>query len=729
MASLIAAWTGVSFPGSLRGSDPPAASDGQPALRSPEGQCSIQRLTGCGGGPSSNSTGSQVLGILTRCPLSLLAAVLLTTVAWPQSKPEDLAGLSIEDLMNVEVTSVSKREQKMSQVAAAIFVISPEDIRRSGATNIPDLLRMVPGLDVAQINANTWAISARGFNGQFSNKLLVLIDGRSVYTPLTAGVNWDTQNVPLEDIDRIEVIRGPGATVWGANAVNGVINIITKKAGDTLGGLMTGGGGTQEQEFGTTQYGGKIGAATSYRVFTRYFNHNHFPDLTGQDANDNWHMLHGGFRVDGSLSKKDSLTVQGDLYNGSEGATIVHIESISPPDNETISRLASLSGGDILGRWNHIFSSRSDATLQFYFDRYSREGPEAHEARNTFDFDFQHHLALGARQDLIWGAGYRRTSDQTAGTIDLAYVPASQTNQVFSAFVQDEITLKPNHVLLTVGTKLEHNDFSGFEIGPGARVAWTPTDRHTFWAAVSRASRTPSRFENAADSGLTVFPGAGGIPVEVVLRGNPHLKTENVVACELGYRVQPSGRLSIDVAAFFNTYDHLTTGEPSAPYFQADATPHFVLPIVFGNQMHGTTDGVEVAVNWKITDRWTLSPGYALLQMHLHTDATSQDTTRAPDIEGSNPRHQAQFRSHVELHRGVTWDTSVYTVARLPAQPVPSYTRLDTQLRWRVGERLELSLVGQNLLSDHHVESIDTLTGVNSSAVKRGAFAKLVWNY
>ena len=262
----------------------------------------------------------------------------------------------------------------MSQVAAAIFVITQQDIGRSGATNIPDLLRMVPGLDVAQINSNTWAISARGFNLQFENKLLVLIDGRAVYTPNFGGVYWDTQDVPLEDIDRIEVIRGPGGTVWGENAVNGVINVITKKAADTQGGLLTGGGGTLEQGFGTMQYGGKIKGDTSYRIFTKYENEDHLPDLNGQNAQDGWHLLHGGFRSDTNWSKHDSLTIQGDLYEGSEGATIVH-SIISPPENVEVQRLANLSGGNVVARWNHTFSSRSDTTLQFYFDRYRRAGP------------------------------------------------------------------------------------------------------------------------------------------------------------------------------------------------------------------------------------------------------------------------------------------------------------------------------------------------------------------
>jgi iron complex outermembrane receptor protein len=641
----------------------------------------------------------------------------------------DLTAMNIEDLMNVEVTSVSKKGQKISQVAAAIFVITQEDIRRSGATNIPDLLRMVPGLDVAQINANTWAISARGFNHQFSDKLLVMMDGRSVYTPLFAGAYWDTQDVPLEDIDRIEVIRGPGATVWGANATNGVINIMTKKAGDTPGGLVTGGGGMQEQAFGAVQYGGAIKGNTNYRIFTKYFDHNNFPGLPGQDAIDGWHLLHGGFRMDSSLGKKDSLTLQGDLYTGREGAMIGHIVSVSPPVEEQVPRQADLSGGNVLTRWNHIFSSRSDTTLQFYFDRYNRSGPDSGEARNTFDFDFQQHLEWGARQDLIWGGGYRRSADQTVGTIDRAWFPAARTIQLFNTFIQDEITLKPGHVFLTVGTKLEHNDFTGFEFEPSARLAWTPRDGQTLWAAVSDADRTPARNDLNAHFDVAVYSLPNGTPAELTIFGNPYQKSEHLLAVEAGYRTQVLDRVAIDLSMFFDKYDDLKSSERGTPFVENDPLPIIEIPIVVGNLMHATTDGIEVAANWKLTNHWTLSPGYALLQMHLHPDVSSGDTTTGPRTEGSNPRHQAQLRSHVDMSRGFAWDTNVYFVDRLPAQLLPSYTRLDTQLSWRLGERWQLNVAGQNLLQDRHVESDDNRTSVNSSQVKRGAYAKMTWRF
>jgi iron complex outermembrane receptor protein len=641
-----------------------------------------------------------------------------------------LADLSIEELMNESITSVSKREQKLSQVAAALFVINQEDIRHSGALNIPDLLRIVPGLDVAQINANTWAISARGFNHQFSDKLLVLIDGRAVYQPTSGGVYWDTQDVPLEDIERIEVIRGPGATLWGSNAVNGVINVITKQTKDTQGALVTAGGGTYDRAFGAVQYGGEIGENASYRVFTKYLDKGDLLDLTGQRSNDGWHLLHGGFRVDGNVSKSDSLTVQGDIYTGNEGAVVGHIVSISPPNNDIAERLSELSGGNVLGRWNHVLSSSSDTTTQLYVDRYVRTGPASNEARNTVDLDFQQHLVAGSRQNLVWGAEYRRSADQINGTIDDAYAPADRTMQLFSAFAQDEIALQPERVFLTLGTKLEHSNFTGgVEFEPNVRLTWTPNVRSSLWGAVAEAARTPDRADLNGEYGVAAFTLPNGTPAVLSILGSPRRKSEHLLATDLGYRLQASERVSVDVSMFFNHYSRLRSLEPGAPFFETDPVPHVEIPLVYGNQLHGTTEGLEVGAHFKATDRWTLSPGFALLHMNLRTDPTSMDTTTAADIEGANPRRQAQLRSSMNLSRDLTWDTSIYFVDRLPAQNVPSYTRLDTQLIWRTAEHVELRLVGQNLLRNLHVESNDIETGVNPTQVKRSAYAKLTWRF
>jgi iron complex outermembrane receptor protein len=648
------------------------------------------------------------------------------------SSQNDLSQVSLEDLMNIKVTSVSKTDQKMSQAAAAIFVITDEDIRRSGATNIPDLLRMVPGMDVSQINANTWAVSARGFDGQFSNKLLVLIDGRAVYSPLLGGVDWDTQNVPLEDIDRIEVIRGPGATVWGANAVNGVINIVTKKASETKGALISTGGGTSGKAFGLVQYGGSLPGNTNYRFAINYLNNGSLPAVDGDSGQDNWNLLHGSFRTDTKISSKDSLTVQGDMYTGQGGGTIIHIFSIDPPVVGDLNVNDQLAGGNILGRWNHTFSSRSDTSFQFYYDSFDRSGPESDESRRTLDFDFSHHFQWGSRQDIVWGFGYRRTWDTDFGTIDQSFNPNDTTLQLSTVFVQDSFVLRPDRLFLTAGTKLENSYFTGYDLDPSVRLAWTPSDTMTLWSAISRASRSPDRRDTDLDAALTVFPDPNGsnTPVEVVLFGNPNFKNEHIVAYEAGFRTQPNTRLSVDVSTFFNRYDHLQTLEGGARIFQPSPAPaRFLVPITFGNLMYGTTEGGEISTNFKLTDRWTLSPGYAFLEMHLHVQPASQDTSSVGEYQGSNPQHQVQLRSHVELPHGLLWDSSAYFVSSLTAQGVPSYTRLDTQLRWRFAERGELSLVGQNLLRNTHLESMDQLTLVNSSFMKRSAYAKFTYRF
>jgi len=591
---------------------------------------------------------------------------------------------------------------------------------------------MVPGVDVSQINANTWAVSARGFNEQFTNKFLVLIDGRAVYTPLLGGVNWDTQDVPVEDIDRIEVIRGPGATVWGSNAVNGVINIVTKKAADTKGGLISGGGGTEGQAYGTAQYGGALHGNTDFRLFTKYLNHGSFPELNGSRGEDDWHLLHGGFRMDSSLSSKDSLTLEGDFYTGGEGATIIHIFSVDPPVIDNLDTVTRLAGGNLLGRLNHTFSNHSDTTFQFYYDDYERTGPESSETLKIIDFDFDHHFVWGDRQDVVWGAGYRHFWDQDAGTIDQSFSPPNASLELFTFFGQDTITLHPDRLFFTFGAKVENSYFITWGIEPSVRLAWTPSSLVTFWSAVSRAERSPARRDTQLVAPLAVFPDPNGssTPVEVILFGSPKSMPEHVLAYEAGFRSQPNGRFSIDVSAFFNRYDHLESHEPGPEILEPSPPPaRFVIPITFGNLMYGTTEGGEISANLKLTDRWTLSSGYAYLGMHLHTKPESVDTMSVAENQGSSPQHQAQLRSHMDLSHGLSWDASAYFIGALPVQGVASYTRIDTQLKWKFAERGDFSLVGQNLLQDNHLESMDQLTLVNSSLIKRSAYAKFTWHF
>jgi iron complex outermembrane receptor protein len=663
----------------------------------------------------------------------LMAFGILSCIALsaaPLKDRDDLTKRSLVDLMDIEVTSVSKKEQKMSQAASAVFVITQDDIHLSGATNIPDLLRMVPGVDVAQINSSKWAISVRGFNGQYSNKLLVLIDGRTVYTPTLSGVFWDAQDVPLDNIDRIEVLRGPGATVWGANAVNGVINIITKRASDTQGGLLNPGGGTSNLGFGTARYGGKLGSNAAYRVFADGFARNHSPDSTGQNGNDDWSIVHGGFRIDATASARDSITVAGDGQTGTAGELVNTIVSILPPVNGTLPLDDRFSGWNLLSRWDHVGSPHSETSLQAYFDRSSRGDTTYGIGLSTFDLDFQHHVSVSDRHDVVWGMGYRVSSDKTLTTSRISFNPVSRTTQLFSAFVQDEITIVPDRVYFSLGAKLERNDYTGFGLQPSARIGWTPSKKNTFWMAVSQAERTPARSDTNIRVNYAALSGPSGLPLLISLFGNSSFKNESLLAFEVGYRSQLANRVSLDSTVFFNNYHHLASVEPGTPFLEnGPSQSNLVIPSSFSNLLYGETQGLEVFANWKVTNRWSLSPGYSFLTAHIHRDALSQDLADAKGTEGGSPRHQAQLRSHVDLPGHWGWNTSTFFVGRLSALAVPSYTRLDTNLEKQLTERLSVTLAGENMLKDRHLEYQGPNSSVASSMSKRSASARITWQF
>jgi iron complex outermembrane recepter protein len=629
----------------------------------------------------------------------------------------ELKQLSLEELMGVEVTSVSKKEEKLFDAAAAIYVMTQEDIRRSGATNIPEALRYVPGLEVVRLNANTWQISARGFVTT-ANKILVLIDGRSVYTPLFAGVFWDVQNTLLEDIDRIEVIRGPGGTLWGANAVNGVINIITKSTKETQGWLVTAGGGTEERGFGGVRYGGKLGENARYRFYAKYFNRDDMLLPDGTDATDAWQIGQGGFRVDWDASHNNSLTFQGDLYGGEAGGQETF--SLTPPFLTTTE--ASLGGGNVLGRWTHHFSDVSDVQLQVYYDRTERRIPLFFaEDRDTFDVDVQHRFPWGSRQDILWGFGYRYTKDKVGDSFSLSIVPDRRATDLLSLFVQDEITLLPNRLRLTLGSKFEHNDFSGFEVQPNVRLAWTPSAQQTVWAAVSRAVRTPTRLEH--DIGLNVVA-TPSVPVTVLsVFPNRDFVAEEMLAYELGYRIQPHPRLSLDIAAFYNIYDNLLSLEGPGPLQLSP--PVVVIPFTQANKLQGETYGVEVSVNYHLTQWWRWQVGYSFLAIQLWPTPGSVDIVSEAAAERSAPHHQVFWRSLLNLPAKVELDTGLRYVDALPSQRVGAYVALDVRLGWRPIHNLELAVVGQNLLDNRHLEFSSNFR----TEIQRGVYGKVTWRY
>src|SRR6266481_5979548 len=498
--------------------------------------------------------------IVAAIPLILALALIAPLQAcWAQGPNADQAAagnlkqLSLEQLGNLEVTSVSKEPEKMQRAAAAIYVLTQEDIRRSGATSIPEVLRLVPGVEVAQIDSSTWAVGMRGFGSSLSRSVLVLIDGRSVYTPLFAGVYWQVQDTLLEDVERIEVIRGPGGTIWGANAVNGVINIITKSAKDTRGMLVSTGGGNLDQGFANFRYGAGNNDSFNYRIYGKTFIRG--PEFhSDRHQFDDWRMGQVGFRADWDLPKHDTVTLQGDLYNGDAGQR-VGINSYSPPYMANVEQNVELGGGNLLGRWKRVLGEGSDIQLQTYYDRTNRKQANFAESRDTFDIDFVHRFALPFRQDFLWGAGVRLSSGNTTQVVPtLAFMPNHFTDKLYSAFVQDEVAVVPNKLSLTFGSKFLHNSYSGFEVEPGARVLWTPDPQQAVWAAITRAVRTPSRVEE--DLQLTGLFVPDPLTFYRVV-GDRGFFSENLVGYETGYRSLVKPRFYVDIAAFYNNYNHL----------------------------------------------------------------------------------------------------------------------------------------------------------------------------
>ncbi|MDB6064666.1 MAG: ligand-gated TonB-dependent outer rane channel [Pedosphaera sp.] len=631
-----------------------------------------------------------------------------------------LADLSIDELMNIPVTLDTRQPRPLYQSAAAISVLTADDIRRSGAMSIPEALRLVPGLDVARVDSQNWAISARGFNDVFANKLLVMQDGRSIYTPLFSGVFWDVQNPLMEDIDRIEVIRGPGASLWGANAVNGVINIITKSAKETQGFLATAGGGSELNAFGSFQYGGKFGENAYFRVYGQYLNRGDSASPAGGNADDEWQIGQGGFRVDWDASEQNLFTLQGDIYGGRLHQTFgTYAPANFPTFSQTVSDDVPVDGGNILGRWAHAFSEDSELKLQLYYDRTERDTAIFQENRDTYDVDLQHHFKAGDRNDFIWGLGYRISADKIRSTPTVSFDPSRQETHLYSAFAQDEITLLTNRLRLTLGTRLEHNDYTGFEVQPNGRLLWTPGGHQTFWGAVSRAIRTPSRAEVSVTLNQPMPPF-----VVATLQGNPDYKSEELTAYEIGYRVEPLPNVSFDLATFYNVYDHLRsleTGTPSAPF------PVFI-PVQAENKLHGETYGFEASVAWQATGWWRLTPAYSLLKTQIHQDADSTDTTSINLDQGASPQQQFSLRSSMDLPQHVSLDFTLRYVDQLPALNVGSYVAVDVRLGWRPYKNLDLAIVGQNL-GGVHTEFKPTFISTQPTEVRPSVYGKVTWRF
>jgi iron complex outermembrane receptor protein len=671
--------------------------------------------------------------ILAAASSLIFAAAAADPMAVQKNNGDDLMERPLEELMKLQVTSVSKRPELLSDAAAAVFVITQDDIRRSGATSIPEALRLSPGLDVARQDSHTWAISSRGFNDEFANQLLVLIDGRSVYTPLFAGVYWDVQDLVLEDIDRIEVIRGPGATLWGANAVNGVINITTKSAKETQGGLLIGGGGTEEHGFSSIRYGGKVGQNGYYRVYGKFFNRDDSALPDGSRSHDEWTMSRGGFRYDWEPNDFNTLTVQGDMYGGelNQSVRMVNPAALRPPfappfaiqNNHDV----DVSGGNLLSRWTHKISSDSDLSVKLYYDRTDRDRVVFAEKRNTFDIDAQHRFSLLGWNDIIWGLGYNITEDELKNTASVTFSPRRRSANLYSAFLQDEITVVPDKLRLTLGSKLEHNDYTGWEIQPSGRLSWSITHKQTAWAAVSRAVSTPSR----AEDDIRITPSTGIIaPGGVVsLFGSRGMESKELIAYELGYRVQPHDRVSLDFTAFYNIYDRQRSIEPGGT--RTPAPPPLVIPFTINNLIHGETYGFEVASTFQLTDWWRVRANYSYLKIDLHmSKGAVSNPFQLNHSEGDSPQNQVGVRSHMDLPYNFEFDTGVRYVDSLPNRGVGSYIVGDARIGWRSpNKKWEISVVGQNLFNSRHQEFAPSYIETQTTEVETSVYGKVTFRF
>jgi iron complex outermembrane receptor protein len=640
----------------------------------------------------------------------------------PRTDSISLKALSLEELSKIEVTTVSKEAASAFTTPAAITVLTQSDIRRSGATNIPDILRLVPGVEVAQIDSGKWAIGIRGFQGRLSKSVLVLIDGRSVYTPLFAGVYWEMQDTLIEDIDRIEVIRGPGGTIWGANAVNGVINIITKHSRETRGLLVSAGGGNVEQGFLNARYGAGD-EMLSYRVFSSGFTRGPQYHQDGRNFDD-WRRGQAGFRLDWNPNGRDTLTLLGNAYESEVGGKL-GISTYSPP--VLINREANgyFSGRNLLAGWRRTLKPGSDIQVRVYYDRTNRQDLNYREVRNTLDADFVHHVALN-RHNIIWGAGIRVSPSrftQTVPTVD--FLPHNETYSIYSAFAQDSIALIPNRLTFTLGTKFEHNSYSGFELQPSGRFAWTLTEQQTIWGAVTRAVRTPSRIEQGFRYSALAAP---ALPLYLRLIGDGDFHAEQLVGYELGYRAYVSGAGFVSFASFYNRYDDLLSVE-NRP-IEPEATPeppHLVLPLYFRNGIAADTKGVEISSLWDVRSWWRVRGSYSFMHLDARRYPTSNDASTVAQLEGDSPRHKVVTQSFFELPKGFDLGLTYRYVSSVPGpdQRVPAYSTGDVRFAKRLTRELELSVVGRNLFQPSHPEYAGDPGGL--VGIRRSAFIKLTW--
>lgn len=657
-----------------------------------------------------------------------------------QSSPLPFSGISIgdnsglnldmklEDLtrqavvvpaLSTPVTTAERQPSTIGHTPAAVFVITPEMIRRSGARNLPDVLRMAPGVDVARINAYTWAISIRGFNSRFANKTLVQIDGRVVYNAIFGGVYWDQQDVLLEDVERIEVIRGPGTTMWGSNAVNGVINIITKKSSDTQRLLeQSGGGGQDQRDFNSVRYGGGNGQGLTWRVWGQQTDPAAGFSNIGED--DAWHLQHGGFRMDYAPDCEQTFTLQGDMLNGFGGYT-GRSSFLTPPFSALVSDTATFPEGNILLRYERKLDAQTSWQVLAYYDHFDQNIPtEVNVLADTYDIDLQYQFSPWDGHQFVAGANYRNSQDVTHGTFVVKFVPYCFDTQWGGVFVQDTMALEEDRCYLTLGIRGEVNTFGGFQPEPTARILFLPSDRQSLWVAVSRAARNPTLKDTDLDVHTNIQPGQ---PVFLNILGNPDLQAENLVAYEIGYRAAPTDRFTWDIAGYLNDYDNLVGQGPVV--LPPPGPPPVILTTTSENNTRAISYGFETTATYQVSDRWKWFTSYSLFEVH----AAGADPASIADIEGSSPHNQIYLRSSWDFAPNVQWDLIGRYVDSLTAENVPAYFELDTRIGWQLSRRMEVSIVGQNLLNGHHLEFIDPVSSLISTQVNRSWYGMLTWRF
>lgn len=608
----------------------------------------------------------------------------------------------LEELLNTEVTSVSKVSERAFDAAAAIYVITKEDIRKSGLTTIPEILRLAPGVQVARAGSSDWAVSIRGFNSQFSNKLLVLIDGKSVYNPISLETYWDVQETLIEDIKQIEVIRGPGTTLWGSNAVNGVINIITEEAINAQGGYSNVIYGTDEKII-SARYGGKINDDTEYRTYAKFTDRNNTEDLNGNSLLNDWNLAKGGFRVDTTSSNNDLISFSGDFHYGARNLIIAYPSldsSLPTPFVNNVVDDEEMKGGSVLLNWDHIFDNGANAILKTYFDYQSRNLSYYKQDRFAYDMDLQYNLPKVGIHSVTLGLGYRHVFDDIENNNFLSYTPSQRTDNLYSAFFQDKMGLVDDTLYLTIGSKFEHNNYTGFEFQPSARISYMPNSDNTIWASISRAVRVPNR--NMDDVNFIAGVSPDGF---VRLIGNRNVESEELIAYEAGFRSKLSNKLSIDVSAYYNDYDLLASNDILSPN-----------KITAGNANSGEAVGFEASAKLQVNDKWNMNFGYSYIDIDINqsnaTFVTSADNT---------PQHQFNIISSLNLTDNVQVNNQLYYYDSILKGEIPSYFRLDSNIKWQVNDDFEISVAGQNLLDDQHQE-FNSFIYTNDSNIGRSFY-------